>query len=94
MGSAILTCKGEFIVSYDEANELIVYDMDSKRVVYKFKKPSSPLLLEDVLEDFDPWVVVSEYISPEVIEILRDMGVKIEITRRCKVSEYVESVFV
>lgn len=93
MGSVILTCKGEFIVSYDEADELVIYDMDVKEVVHRVKKPQNPLLLEDLLENFDPWVVVSEYISPEVSEVLRDIGVKVELTKKRKVREFVEEIF-
>jgi len=93
LGSVIMTCKGEFIVSYDEADELVVYDMDVKKIVYRLRKPQNPLLLEDVLEGLDPWVIVSEYISPEVSEVLRDMGVKIELTKKREVREFVAEVF-
>lgn len=94
MGSLILTCRGELIVSYEEANELIVYDMDSRRVILRIRKPDDPLLLEELLEDHDPWIIVSEYVPPKVYEVLRDMGLKVELTKKCRVVEYLENVFI
>lgn len=93
MGTIVFTCKGDTIVSYEDADELLVYDMDSKRLVHKLKKPQDPFLLEDLLEEYDPWVVVSEGVSPEIGGLLRDMGVKLEFTRKRKIGEFLEEVF-
>jgi predicted Fe-Mo cluster-binding NifX family protein len=94
LGSIILTTKNNKIVDYDESEELVVYDMDSRKIVARLKKPSDPSLIEDLLEEHDPWIIVSGSMSPEVAEVLRDIGVKIEITNGGKLEDYISEVFV
>ncbi|MEM1595683.1 MAG: hypothetical protein QXS24_00815 [Desulfurococcaceae archaeon] len=94
MGSIILTIKNNNIVSYDEAEELVVYDMDNRRIVARLKKPNDPVLIEDLLEEHDLWAIVSKSISPEVAEVLRGIGIKIEITDVASIEDYIREIFI
>jgi hypothetical protein len=93
LASIVLTCRRGDIVSYVEADELVVFDMDSKDIVARLKKPRDLGLLEDLLEEYDPWVVVTAYVDPEIQEALRDMGFKVEVVKSVKLSEYLNDVF-
>ncbi|MEM4718346.1 MAG: hypothetical protein QXE81_06310 [Desulfurococcaceae archaeon] len=94
MGSIILTCKNNLIVTYEEAVDLVVYDMDLRKIIGIVRKPSDPLILEDLAEEYDPWVIVTKGISEENEEILRDIGVKIVITKRNNIMEYINEVMI
>jgi len=93
LASIVLTCRRGDIVSYVEADELVVFDMDSKDIVARLKKPRDLGLLEDLLEEYDPWVVVTAHVDPEIQEALRDMGFKVEVVKSVKLSEYINDVF-
>ncbi|GEM_PF-980121 len=96
MSIAVLTCKGNIVTSYDEAEELVVYDMDSRVVKLSLKKPSSIEVLEDIFEDqgYDFWVFITTSIPEYVRDIIEDMGVKVQIVRSGSLREVLEELFV
>lgn len=89
----ILTCIGNDIVSYSRADEIVVYDMDKKDIVSRFKKPQDPLLLEELLEDLDPMILVTTEIPLEVRELMIDMGVKILIVSEQDIDTFINNTF-
>jgi len=93
---AVLTCKGSIVTSYDEAEELVVYDMDSRTVKLLLKKPSSIEVLEDLFEDqgYDFWVFITTSISEYMREVIEYMGVKVQIVRSGSLREVLEELFV
>lgn len=94
MGAFIVTSKNGLIVSYEDADELVVYDMDMKSVRAVLKKPNDSTLLEDLLEDYDVWALVTRSISEENAEIIRDAGFKIVLTKALSIDDYIKEVIV
>ncbi len=93
MASIVFTCKNNEIVGFNEAEELVVYDMDSKKITARLKKPRSIELLEDILEEYDPWIIATVEVDPEIHDQLREMGFKVEIVKPSKLDDYIEEVF-
>jgi predicted Fe-Mo cluster-binding NifX family protein len=93
MATIVLTCKGDTIVSIEEAEELVVFDIDSKSIVTRIKKPNQLELLEDMLEEYDPWAIVTSQVTDETFELLREMGLKVELVETRKLKDYLEEVF-
>ncbi|MEM4482094.1 MAG: hypothetical protein QXK88_04775 [Desulfurococcaceae archaeon] len=94
LATAVLTCKGDLVVSYNEAEELVIYDMQAKRVISRLRKPSNALLLEEILEDFDPWVIFSEDIPADIVDAIRDMGIKVQLVKGYTVEGLISELFV
>jgi len=93
MASIVFTCKNNEIVGFNEAEELVVYDMDSKKITARLKKPRNIELLEDILEEYDPWIIATVEVDPEIHDQLREMGFKVEIVKPSKLNDYIEEVF-
>jgi len=93
---AVLTCKNSCVTSYEESEELVVYDMNERAVKFSLRKPRNIEMLEDILEDrgCDFWVFITADISEDVKSIIEDMGVKIQIVERKPLKEILEELFV
>lgn len=94
MGTVVLTCRGNTVVSYTEADELVIYDMEARRVVSRLRKPDNPVLLEDMLEDLDAWAILSEGVPPSVSDVIRDMGIKVQLVARRNIKDLIDELFV
>jgi len=92
---AVITCKREEITSYEDAEELVVYDMDSRTIKFSLRKPRNIEVLEDVLEErgCDLWVFITASIPESVRDIIENMGVKVQIVRRAPLKEILEELF-
>lgn len=96
MSIAVLTCKGSIVTSYEEAEELIVYDMDSRAVKLSLKKPNNIEVLEDLFEEhgYDFWVFITTSIPEYVKDVIEAMGVKVQIVKSGSLREVLEELFI
>lgn len=92
LANIIISCKDDYVVSYDDADELVVYDMDERKLIDRFKKPRNIHILEDLLEKYDPWALITESLSPEKTEVVRDMGIKIHYVNKRRVEEVIKEI--
>lgn len=92
---AVFTCKRDYVTGYEDAEELVVYDMDSKAVMFKVKKPRDIGVLEDILDDegLDLWVFVTASIPEDVKSAIEDMGVKVQLVEKMSLREILEELF-
>lgn len=93
MVSVIITCKNDRVVSFEEASEVVVYDMDARKVVHKAEKPSRLYVLEDVAEEFDSCALLTTSVSTEVREVLEEMGLKVVLVKPSALAEILSDIF-
>jgi predicted Fe-Mo cluster-binding NifX family protein len=46
-----------------------------------------------MLEEYDPWAIVTSRVTDETFELLREMGLKVELVETRKLKDYLEEVF-
>ena len=95
MAVAVFTCRKNYVTSYEDAEELVVYDMDNRTIKFSLKKPRSIEVLEDILEDrnCDFWVFITTSIPEDVKSIIEEMGVKVQIVEKSPLKEVIKELF-
>lgn len=93
MISVMIFCKNNVITSYEEASSIVIYDMDSRKVVLTMEKPSLPDMLEDIVEEYDVCALLTTSISPENRSAFEEMGVKTVIVEQVSIDEVIEEIF-
>ncbi len=94
MVSVIITCKNDVVVKYEDAREIVIYDMDSKKIVLRREKPPRPELLEDIVEEYDVCAMLTASIEPETEEVFATMGVKVVLVKQSNIEEVINEIFI
>lgn len=94
MVSVIILCKNNLVVSYEEATDVVIYDMDLKKKVLTMRKPPDPNLLEDTIEEYDVCALITSSISPDYREVFEEMGVKPIIVDQNTLDNVIKEIFV
>ncbi len=64
------------ITSYDDSEYIVFVDLDT-RSTFVIAKPSNVDELEDILEKYNPSILVCKSLQPSLQAIIEDMGVKV-----------------
>lgn len=93
MTSVIISCKKELVVQYEEADELLIYDMDTRKVVFRGEKPQDPDLIEELVEDYDVCAIITAGITPENRMFFEGIGVKPVLVDKNLVDKVINDIF-
>lgn len=81
------------VSSLASSEKLIVYDMDSKKILAELPSPGLDVdLLEDLLEEYDASILVSTSVPEEPALAIEEGGVKIHIVKPVKLEEFLENI--
>lgn len=93
MKYVLITVRNDEVSSFEAAEKLLVYDVEEGRPVKSLGRPVTPDLLEDVVEEYDAWVLFTRGITRENREPVEEAGIKIVETRAGSVVDVVKEFF-
>lgn len=94
MVSVIISCREGLVVEYEEADELFIYDMDLKKVVFKCKKPRDQDVLEELIENYDVCAMITAGVAPENRLLFEEVGIKLVIVDKSRLDKIISDIFV
>lgn len=75
------------------SEKLIVYDMDSRRIIAEIPSPGGDVdVLEELLEEYDASVLVTSGIPEEKEAAVEEAGVRVYIVKPSRLEEFIESI--
>jgi predicted Fe-Mo cluster-binding NifX family protein len=89
----VVTVGKGWVSSLASSEKLLVYDMDSRKILAEISSPGSNIdVLEDLLDEYDASILVSTSIPEESILAIEEGGVKIHIVKPVKLEEFLENL--
>lgn len=82
----------EDIVGYDEADYIMVFEMETRKVISRFR-PSQVDVLEEVVDSSESCILVTSNVSEERLLEIEDYGVKVIIVARKNLHEFLNEIF-
>uniref|UniRef100_A0A7C2FEG3 Histidine kinase n=1 Tax=Thermosphaera aggregans TaxID=54254 RepID=A0A7C2FEG3_9CREN len=81
------------VSSLASSEKLLVYDMDSRKIIAEIPSPGIDVnLLEELLEEYDASILVSAGIPEESALAIEEGGVKVHIVKPVRIEEFLEGI--
>ncbi|MEM1627963.1 MAG: dinitrogenase iron-molybdenum cofactor biosynthesis protein [Desulfurococcaceae archaeon] len=94
MRYVLITCSGENVVDFNSAKDIVLYDVVENKIVKRIEKPENLDYLEELIEQYDPWLLFTLSIDPELYGYIEETGIKIIIVADKKtVEELIKDYF-
>jgi len=80
------------IVGYEEADYIIVFEMESRKMIRRFQ-PNQTNVLEDIIEASDSCILVTTSISSEKLLEIEEYGVKVIFVDKKDLRDFLSEIF-
>jgi len=80
------------IVGYEEADYIIVFEMESRKMIRRFQ-PNQTNVLEDIIEASDSCILVTTSISSEKLLEIEEYGVKVIFVDKKDLRDFLNEIF-
>lgn len=89
----LITVKDNRVSGFEEADKLLVYNAEKGVVEKNLEKPADISLLEEMVEEYDPWLLFTSSISEDNSDVIEEIGVKVIVTRARSIEELIDEYF-
>lgn len=80
------------IVGYDEADYIVVFEMETRKLVKRFQ-PNQMNVFEEIMDASDSCILVTSRISDEKLVEIEEYGVKVIVVDKKSLREFLDEVF-
>ncbi|MEM4889741.1 MAG: NifB/NifX family molybdenum-iron cluster-binding protein [Thermosphaera sp.] len=88
-----ITVDKERISPLATSEKLVVYDMDSRRIIAEIPSPRNDVdTLEELLEEYDASILVTSGIADEKVFAVEEAGVRVYVVKPVRFKEFIESI--